>query len=54
MAPTEVVEAEASRVLAAGRSAPGHVFNLGHGVLPSTDPDALTRLVEFVHAQPVE
>jgi uroporphyrinogen decarboxylase len=25
------------------------VFNLGHGVLPSTDPDALTRLVEFVH-----
>ncbi|HKE69737.1 MAG TPA: uroporphyrinogen decarboxylase family protein, partial [Nocardioidaceae bacterium] len=54
MAPTEVVEAEASRVLVAGRSAPGHVFNLGHGVLPSTDPDALTRLVEFVHAQPVE
>ena len=54
MAPTEVVEAEASRVLAAGRSAPGHVFNLGHGVLPSTDPDAVTRLVDFVHAQPVE
>jgi uroporphyrinogen decarboxylase len=54
MAPTEVVEAEAARVIAAGRSAPGHVFNLGHGVLPSTDPDAITRLVEFVHAQPVE
>jgi uroporphyrinogen decarboxylase len=54
MAPTEVVETEACRVLAAGRAAPGHVFNLGHGVLPSTDPDALTRLVEFVHAQPVE
>jgi uroporphyrinogen decarboxylase len=49
LAPTEVVEAEASRVLVAGRSAPGHVFNLGHGVLPSTDPDALTRLVDFVH-----
>jgi len=54
MAPTEVVEAEAARVIAAGRSAPGHVFNLGHGVLPSTDPDAITRLVEFVHAQPIE
>ncbi|NUK38828.1 hypothetical protein HRW12_34915, partial [Streptomyces lunaelactis] len=25
------------------------VFNLGHGVLPTTDPDALTRLVEYVH-----
>jgi uroporphyrinogen decarboxylase len=54
LAPTEVVETEAARVIAAGRSAPGHVFNLGHGVLPSTDPDALTRLVDFVHAQPVE
>ena len=27
----------------------GHVFNLGHGVLPETDPDVLTRLVELVH-----
>ena len=30
-------------------AAPGHIFNLGHGVLPDTDPDALTRLVDFVH-----
>jgi uroporphyrinogen decarboxylase len=37
-------------VLAEGAKAPGHVFNLGHGVLPETDPDALTRLVELVHA----
>ncbi|MEV4346241.1 uroporphyrinogen decarboxylase [Actinoplanes sp. NPDC049596] len=45
----EVVEREARRVLEQGRAAPGHVFNLGHGVLPETDPDALTRLVAFVH-----
>lgn len=54
-APTEVVHARAAEVIEAGRSAEGHVFNLGHGVLPATDPDALTRLVDFVHAyQPTD
>jgi len=38
--------------LEAGRSAPGHVVNLGHGVPPDTDPDVLTRLVAFIHDQP--
>ncbi len=45
----DVVEREARRVLAQGRAAPGHVFNLGHGVMPETDPDMLTRLVALVH-----
>jgi uroporphyrinogen decarboxylase len=45
----EVVEREARRVLEQGKAAPGHVFNLGHGVLPDTDPDVLTRLAGFVH-----
>jgi uroporphyrinogen decarboxylase len=45
-----VVEGEVRRVVTDGRAAPGHVFNLGHGVLPSTDPDVLARVVETVHA----
>ena len=49
-APTRAVEAKAQEVLdAAAASGTGHIFNLGHGVLPSTDPDSLTRLVDFVH-----
>ncbi|GAA4701619.1 uroporphyrinogen decarboxylase [Streptomyces buecherae] len=48
-APRAAVEAAADEVLAAARGLEGHVFNLGHGVLPTTDPDALTRLVAHVH-----
>ncbi|MGI5340647.1 uroporphyrinogen decarboxylase [Streptomyces sp. CA-181903] len=48
-APREAVEAKAAEILEAARGLEGHVFNLGHGVLPTTDPAALTRLVEFVH-----
>jgi len=49
-APPDVIEAEVRRVLAEGGKAPGHIFNLGHGVLPETDPGVLTRVVELVHA----
>ena len=49
LAPWPVVEAEVRRILEQGRAAPGHVFNLGHGVLPETDPDVLTRVVALVH-----
>ncbi|MGW1892823.1 uroporphyrinogen decarboxylase [Streptomyces sp. NPDC002004] len=45
----EAVRAKADEVLTAASGLEGHVFNLGHGVLPTTDPDALTRLVEHVH-----
>ena len=48
-APTEVMLDRAAEVLEAGRAAPGHIFNLGHGVMPSTDPDQLARLTDFVH-----
>ncbi|MGV2920030.1 uroporphyrinogen decarboxylase [Streptomyces alfalfae] len=45
----EAVETKTDEVLAAAKSLEGHIFNLGHGVLPTTDPEALTRLVEYVH-----
>ncbi|WP_239678372.1 uroporphyrinogen decarboxylase [Natronosporangium hydrolyticum] len=48
-APWPVIETEVRRVLTEGAAAPGHVFNLGHGVLPETDPSVLTRVVELVH-----
>jgi uroporphyrinogen decarboxylase len=52
-APTEVMTARAAEVIEAGRAARGHIFNLGHGVIPSTDPDQLKRLTEFVQSYPL-
>ena len=48
-APPDVIRAKVQDVVRRGRSAAGHVFNLGHGVLPETDPDALARIVDLVH-----
>ena len=47
----EPTEPAALDVIRRGRGG-GHIFNLGHGVLPETDPATLERLVELVHAQP--
>jgi uroporphyrinogen decarboxylase len=44
-----VVEAKTREVLAANGDQPGHVFNLGHGVLPETDPGVLEQVVALVH-----
>jgi uroporphyrinogen decarboxylase len=49
-APTEVMLEQAGKIIETGRRAKGHVFNLGHGVIPSTDPDQLARLTEFVQS----
>jgi uroporphyrinogen decarboxylase len=49
--PWERVERAALDVLARAAGRPGHIFNLGHGVMPSTSPDVLGRLREFVHEQ---
>ena len=51
LAPWEVIERRAREVLDRGRTAEGHIFNLGHGVLPDTDPDMLARLTDLVHEQ---
>jgi uroporphyrinogen decarboxylase len=45
----DATEAGARTVLAEAEGRPGHIFNLGHGVLPSTDTDLLRRLVDLVH-----
>ena len=46
----DALHAQAAEVIRLGAAAPGHVVNLGHGVPPDTDPDVLTRLVEYVHS----
>jgi uroporphyrinogen decarboxylase len=51
-APWPVIEQRVRDCLAAGRCAQGHIFNLGHGVPPETDPDVLARIVELVHSIP--
>jgi uroporphyrinogen decarboxylase len=50
LAPWDVVESRARDVLTRGRSAEGHIFNLGHGVLPEINPDTLARLTDLVHS----
>lgn len=48
-APWEALERRVREIVAEGQAAPGHIFNLGHGVLPDTDPDVLNRVVDLVH-----
>jgi uroporphyrinogen decarboxylase len=54
LGPWSEVERGVRRVLAAANARPGHVFNLGHGVLPKTPPDTLRRVVEVVHEATAE
>jgi len=54
LGPWERVELAARDVLARAGGRPGHIFNLGHGVLPRTDPDVVTRLAALVQSSTVE
>lgn len=47
----DATQSGATDVLERAGGHPGHIFNLGHGVLPSSDPSVLERLVEFVHSE---
>ena len=52
LGPWERVEAAAADVLARAGGRPGHIFNLGHGVLPGTDPEQISKLARLVQALP--
>jgi uroporphyrinogen decarboxylase len=51
LAPWEAVQRKAREVLERAGGRDGHVFNLGHGVLPSTPVEHLQRLVDLVHEE---
>ena len=51
LAPAETALHEARRVLRAARGLPGHVFNVGHGILPDTDPGLVAEVVRLVHSE---
>lgn len=53
-APPSVMTSRAAAIIEEGRAARGHIFNLGHGVIPSTDPDRLKLLTEFVQSYPLD
>ncbi|HZX06923.1 uroporphyrinogen decarboxylase [Kribbella sp.] len=46
----EAIEPELDRILAEGKAAPAHIFNLGHGVPPDADPEVLRRITKYVQA----
>jgi uroporphyrinogen decarboxylase len=54
LGPWERIETDARDILHRAAGRPGHVFNLGHGVMPNTDPAVLRRLTEFVQEASVE
>lgn len=52
--PVDVIKKEAKRILDRAGGRPGHIFNLGHGILPDTPVDHVAALVDFVHEYSVK
>ena len=50
-APWSVLSERVREVISSGAVAPGHIFNLGHGVPPDADPAVLAMIVELVHSE---
>ena len=49
LAPRDEIESQARRILALAAGRPGHIFNLGHGILPQTPVDNVRALIDLVH-----
>lgn len=49
LGPRELLETRTRAIVETGLRLPGHVFNLGHGIVPETNPDVVTRLVQTIH-----
>jgi uroporphyrinogen decarboxylase len=49
LGPVDLVEKNVKKILERVRDRPGHIFNLGHGILPNTPPDHVAALVDMVH-----
>jgi uroporphyrinogen decarboxylase len=49
LASVDLIDKEVKRILESAGGRPGHIFNLGHGILPNTPPDHVAALVEMVH-----
>jgi uroporphyrinogen decarboxylase len=47
----DALEPEIDRILDEGKKAPGHIFNLGHGVPPNADPEVLQRVAQYVQTR---
>jgi len=53
LGPADVIRREVADVLARAEGRRGHIFNLGHGILPETNPDAVKYVVDLVHDQTI-
>ena len=54
LGPVEEVEKAVYEILSLNKDNPGHIFNLGHGVIPDTDPAILAHVVEMVHSHELQ